>query len=46
MILEMARTLMGLVPMEEIALPGEDVQGKVPQEVDNQGVPSKGRPPR
>ena len=37
MILEMERTLTSLVPMEEIALPEEDVQEKVPLEVHIQG---------
>ena len=37
MILGTERTLMSLVPMEEIALPEEDIQGKVPLEVDIQG---------
>ena len=57
MILETERTLMSLVPMEEITHPEEDLQGKVLLEVDVQGEevlqgvdnqkgPSKGRPPR
>ena len=57
MILETERTLTSLVPMEEIAPPEVDVQGKVPlgvdiqekevpQGVDDQEGPFKGRSSR
>ena len=52
MILETEKTLMSLVPMEEIALPEEDIQGEgVPQGVNDKeetlpGGAPKGRPSR